>query len=53
VGDAALTGAVSAVADTDARREIEALARRIEYVELSSDSRFNERFIERLSFSQS
>jgi uncharacterized 2Fe-2S/4Fe-4S cluster protein (DUF4445 family) len=52
VGDAALTGAVEAAADRAAREEIEALARRIEYVELSSDARFNERFIDRLSFSE-
>ncbi|MBN1881493.1 MAG: DUF4445 domain-containing protein [Deltaproteobacteria bacterium] len=51
VGDAALTGAASVVADESAREEIEALAERIEYIELSSDSRFNERFIKRLSFS--
>lgn len=53
VGDAALTGAVEAAADPAAREEIETLAERIEYVELSSDARFNERFIERLSFAQS
>jgi len=51
VGDAALTGAVEAT-DRAAREEIETLAKRIKYIELSSDARFNERFIERLSFSE-
>ena len=51
VGDAALTGAVEAAADASARQEIETLAESVEYVELSSDTRFNERFIQRLSFS--
>ncbi|MBN1571793.1 MAG: DUF4445 domain-containing protein [Deltaproteobacteria bacterium] len=51
VGDAALTGAVEAVVDTAAREGIEKLAESIDYIELSSDKRFNDIFIERLSFS--
>ncbi len=51
VGDAALTGAVEAVVDPAAREGIERLAKSIDYIELSSDKRFNDIFIERLSFS--
>ena len=53
VGDAALTGAVEAAVDQATREEIEDLAEWIDYVELSSDARFNERFIQRLSFAES
>lgn len=51
VGDAALTGAVEAALDDDAKRGIERLAETIDYIELSSDKRFNDIFIKRLSFS--
>ena len=50
VGDAALTGAVEAALDDDAKRGIEQLAKTIDYVELSSDESFNDLFIERLPF---
>lgn len=51
VGDAALTGAVEAVLDDEAKEGIERLAESIDYIELSSDKRFNDLFIQRLIFS--
>jgi uncharacterized 2Fe-2S/4Fe-4S cluster protein (DUF4445 family) len=50
VGDAALSGAVEAASDPNARRGIERLSEEIRYIELSSDKRFNDYFIRRLSF---
>jgi uncharacterized 2Fe-2S/4Fe-4S cluster protein (DUF4445 family) len=53
VGDAALTGAVDAALSEDARHEIEALSQRVRYVELSSDRRFADLFVNSLSFTES
>jgi uncharacterized 2Fe-2S/4Fe-4S cluster protein (DUF4445 family) len=50
VGDAALMGAVEAVSSEKTRKEIEILATKINYIELSSDKRFNEHFVRWLSF---
>ncbi len=50
VGDAALSGAVEAASDPDAKKGIERLSQEIRYIELSSDKRFNDYFIRRLSF---
>lgn len=50
VGDAALSGAVEAASNPNARRGIERLSKEIRYIELSSDKRFNDYFIRRLSF---
>jgi uncharacterized 2Fe-2S/4Fe-4S cluster protein (DUF4445 family) len=53
VGDAALTGAVDAALSDDARQKIEALALSVRYVELSSDKRFADLFVNSLSFEES
>lgn len=50
VGDAALSGAVEASFNPNARQKIEELTKKINYVELSSDRRFNDIFMKRLSF---
>ncbi len=50
VGDAALSGAVEAAASEAVKHEIDDLSRRVGYVELSSDRRFNDLFISSLSF---
>jgi len=50
VGDAALTGAIEAAVSDGVKEEIEALASRVTYVELSADGRFNDVFISSLQF---
>jgi uncharacterized 2Fe-2S/4Fe-4S cluster protein (DUF4445 family) len=50
VGNAAGRGSRLALASTDARRRAEALARHIEYVELSSDPAFTDAFMEAMAF---
>jgi uncharacterized 2Fe-2S/4Fe-4S cluster protein (DUF4445 family) len=50
VGDAALSGAVEAARSDTAKRDIDDLAGRVGYIELSSDRRFNDLFISSLSF---
>jgi uncharacterized 2Fe-2S/4Fe-4S cluster protein (DUF4445 family) len=53
VGDAALSGAIEAAQSDEARQGIEDLARRIGYIELSSDKQFNDLFISSLTFEES
>lgn len=53
VGDAALTGATDAALSDRARTQIEGLADRVHYIELSSDKRFADLFINSLSFEES
>jgi uncharacterized 2Fe-2S/4Fe-4S cluster protein (DUF4445 family) len=50
VGNAAGRGSRLALASVEARRRAEALARRIEYVELSADPRFTDAFMEAMAF---
>ncbi|HET7768494.1 MAG TPA: ASKHA domain-containing protein [Chloroflexota bacterium] len=50
-GNAAGRGAALALASVDSRRRVEALARRITYVELSSDVAFNDAFMDAMCFS--
>jgi len=50
VGNAAGRGSLMALASTDVRRAAEQLARRIEYVELSSDPGFTDAFMDAMVF---
>jgi len=50
VGNAAGRGSLMALASTDVRRAAEQLARRIEYVELSSDPGFTDAFMDAMIF---
>ncbi|HEU5314483.1 MAG TPA: ASKHA domain-containing protein, partial [Chloroflexota bacterium] len=50
VGNAAGRGSRMALTSTDARRRAETLARRVEYVELSSDTAFADAFMDAMCF---
>jgi uncharacterized 2Fe-2S/4Fe-4S cluster protein (DUF4445 family) len=52
VGDAALTGAISAALSSSARRGIERISTHVGYLELSSDRRFNDYFMSGLMFKE-
>ncbi len=50
IGNGALTGASAALCSESARTEIDHLSRRMTNVELSTDPRFMEHYIENMSF---